>query len=85
MCGDRQGGRADRHGPDVALPSLARRELRQAGAGEQEHGVALLTTVLRSPMREAVGGGRMRISSLTKRGPIGGFGWQMPRGYPEIV
>ena len=35
--------------------------------GEQEHGVAMLTTVYGNAMREAVGGGKAWISSLTKR------------------
>ncbi len=36
-------------------------------AGEQEHGVAMLTTVYGDVMREAVGGGKAWISSMTKR------------------
>jgi len=36
-------------------------------AGEQEHAVAMLTTVYGNVMREAVGGGKAWISSLTKR------------------
>ncbi len=36
-------------------------------AGEQEHGVAMLTTVYGNAMREAVGGGKAWISSFTKR------------------
>lgn len=36
-------------------------------AGEQEHAVAMLTTVFGNVMREAVGGGRAWISSMTKR------------------
>src|SRR4051812_21455844 len=35
--------------------------------GEQEHGVAMLTTVFGNAMREAAGGGKAWISSLTKR------------------
>lgn len=35
--------------------------------GEQEHGVAVLTTVFGNVMREAVGGGKAWISSFTKR------------------
>src|SRR5579872_5235784 len=35
--------------------------------GEQEHGNAMLTTVFGNAMREAVGGGKAWISSLTKR------------------
>ncbi len=36
-------------------------------AGEQEHGVAMLTTVYGNAMRDAVGGGQAWISSFTKR------------------
>lgn len=36
-------------------------------AGEQEHAVAMLTTVFGNAMREAAGGGKAWISSLTKR------------------
>src|SRR5919199_1929699 len=36
-------------------------------AGEQEHGVAMLTTVFGNAMREAAGGGKAWISSITKR------------------
>ena len=39
--------------------------------GEQEHGVALLTTVFGNVMREAAGGGTAWISSLTKRAAPG--------------
>jgi hypothetical protein len=39
--------------------------------GEQEHGVAMLTTVYGNVMREAVGGGKAWISSLTKRAAPG--------------
>jgi hypothetical protein len=39
--------------------------------GEQEHGNAMLTTVFGNVMREAVGGGRAWISSMTKRGAPG--------------
>ena len=35
--------------------------------GEQEHGVAMLTTVFGNAMRDAAGGGKAWISSLTKR------------------
>lgn len=35
--------------------------------GEQEHGVAMLTTVYGNVMREAAGGGKAWISSITKR------------------
>ena len=40
-------------------------------AGEQEHGVAMLTTVYGNAMREAVGGGVAWISSFTKRASPG--------------
>jgi len=36
-------------------------------AGEQEHAVAMLTAVYGNVMREAVGGGKAWISSMTKR------------------
>ena len=39
--------------------------------GEQEHGVAMLTTVFGDVMREAAGGGKAWISSLTKRAAPG--------------
>lgn len=40
-------------------------------AGEQEHGVAMLTTVFGNVLREAVGGGKAWISSMTKRAAPG--------------
>jgi hypothetical protein len=40
-------------------------------AGEQEHGVALLTTAFGDALRDAVGGGLAWISSATKRGGPG--------------
>ena len=40
-------------------------------AGEQEHGVALLTTAFGDALRDAVGGGMAWISSATKRGTPG--------------
>jgi hypothetical protein len=40
-------------------------------AGEQEHGVALLTTAFGDALRDAVGGGLAWISSATKRGVPG--------------
>jgi len=40
-------------------------------AGEQEHGVAMLTTVFGDVLREFAGGGKAWISSVTKRGPAG--------------
>jgi len=39
--------------------------------GEQEHGVALLTTLFGDALRAQVGGGLAWISSATKRGPSG--------------
>jgi len=36
-------------------------------AGEQEHGVAMLTTVFGNVMRDVAGGGKAWISSMTKR------------------
>lgn len=39
--------------------------------GEQEHGNAMLTTVFGNVMREAVGGGKAWISSMTKRASPG--------------
>lgn len=40
-------------------------------AGEQEHGVAMLTTVYGDAMRDAVGGGAAWISSFTRRAAPG--------------
>jgi hypothetical protein len=40
--------------------------------GEQEHGVAMLTTVFGNVMREAAGGGKAWVSSMTKRAAPGG-------------
>jgi hypothetical protein len=40
-------------------------------AGEQEHGVAMLTTVYGDVLRQAVGGGSAWISSVTKMGGPG--------------
>ena len=40
-------------------------------AGEQQHGSAMLTTVFGNAMREAAGGGKAWISSLTKRAAPG--------------
>jgi hypothetical protein len=39
--------------------------------GEQEHGVAMLTTVFGNVLRDAVGGGKAWISSFTKRAQPG--------------
>jgi hypothetical protein len=50
-------------------------------SGEQEHGVAMLTTVFGNVMREAAGGGKAWISSMTKRaGP--GAGIDIPLALP---
>jgi len=40
-------------------------------AGEQEHGVAFLTTVFGNEVRRAAGGGKAWISSMTKRAAAG--------------
>ena len=40
-------------------------------AGEQQHGSAMLTTVFGNVMREAAGGGKAWISSITKRAAPG--------------
>jgi hypothetical protein len=40
-------------------------------SGEQEHGVAMLTTVFGNVMRDAAGGGKAWISSFTKRAAPG--------------
>jgi hypothetical protein len=40
-------------------------------AGEQEHGVALLTTVFGNVIRDTAGGGKAWISSITKRAAPG--------------
>lgn len=40
-------------------------------AGEQEHGVALLTTVFGNVIRDTAGGGKAWISSMTKRAAAG--------------
>ncbi len=39
--------------------------------GEQEHANALLTTAAATPLREAIGGGKAWISSVTKVGAVG--------------
>lgn len=53
-------------------------------AGEQEHGVACLTTVYGNALREAVGGGSAWISSATK---IGGPGTtiDLPLAYKDAL
>jgi len=55
----------------AAMGGLAVESYGKAGlvglAGEQEHAVAMLTTVYGNVMREAVGGGKGWISSMTKR------------------
>ena len=55
----------------AAMGTLAVESYGKAGlvglAGEQEHAAAMLTTVYGNVMREAVGGGKAWISSMTKR------------------
>jgi Amino acid synthesis len=55
----------------AAMGGLAVQSYGKAGlvgvAGEQEHAVAMLTTVYGNVMREAVGEGKAWISSMTKR------------------
>jgi len=67
-----------RHICGLAVSLLAPHKLESYGKaaviginGEQEHGVALLTTVFGNVMREAAGGGKAWISSLTKRAAPG--------------
>lgn len=42
-------------------------------AGEQEHANALITTTFANPFREAIGGGKAWISSITRVSPMGTF------------
>jgi amino acid synthesis protein len=55
----------------AAMGGMAVQSYGKAGlvgmAGEQEHAVAMLTTVYGNVMREGVGGGKAWISSMTKR------------------
>jgi hypothetical protein len=55
----------------AAMGSFAIQSYGKAGlvglAGEQEHAVSMLTTVFGNVMREAAGGGKAWISSMTKR------------------
>ena len=55
----------------AAMGGLAVQSYGKAGlvglAGEQEHAVSMLTTVFGNVMREAAGGGKAWISSMTKR------------------
>ena len=52
--------------------------------GEQEHGNAMLTTVFGNVMREAIGGGKAWISSMTKRaGP--GAGIDIPLAHKDAL
>jgi hypothetical protein len=55
----------------AAMGGLAAKSYGKAGlvgvAGEQEHAVSMLTTVFGNVMREAAGGGKAWISSMTKR------------------
>ena len=59
----------------AAMGSFAIQSYGKAGlvglAGEQEHAVSMLTTVFGNVMREAAGGGKAWISSMTKRVPPG--------------
>lgn len=52
--------------------------------GEQEHGVAMLTTVFGNILREAVGGGKAWISSMTKRASAG-ITIDVPLAYKDAV
>lgn len=52
--------------------------------GEQEHGVAMLTSVFGNVLREAVGGGKAWISSMTKRASAG-ITIDVPLAYKDAV
>lgn len=52
--------------------------------GEQEHGVAMLTSVFGNILREAVGGGKAWISSMTKRAAAG-ITIDVPMNYKDEV
>jgi hypothetical protein len=52
--------------------------------GEQEHGVAMLTTVFGNVMRDAAGGGKAWISSLTKRAAPGA-GIDVPLAHKDAL
>jgi hypothetical protein len=53
-------------------------------AGEQEHAVAMLTTVFGNVLRDAAGGGKAWISSMTKRaGP--GAGIDIPLAHKDAL
>jgi len=67
-----------RHISNMAIALLAPHKPESYGKGavigtngEQEHGVAMLTTVFGNVMRDAAGGGKAWISSLTKRAAPG--------------
>lgn len=63
---------------ELAVEALGGREAQSYGKGgivglhgEQEHANALLTTVFADPIRDAIGGGKAWISSVTKIGAPG--------------
>src|SRR6478752_2602345 len=67
-----------RHISNMAIALLAPHKPESYGKGaiigingEQEHGVAMLTTVFGNVMRDAAGGGKAWISSITKRAAPG--------------
>jgi len=67
-----------RHICGIAIAMLAPHRAESYGkaaviglAGEQEHGVAMLTTVFGNVMRDHAGGGKAWISSITKRAAPG--------------
>lgn len=62
----------------LLLGALGRYEVQSYGkagiaglAGEQEHANALVTSIFADPLRDAVGGGKSWISSMTKRAAPG--------------
>lgn len=67
-----------RHMAEMAVEALDGRAVQCYGkggivglAGEQEHANAVLTTVFANPIRDAIGGGKAWISSVTKIGAPG--------------
>ena len=68
--GDKIAGMAAAHLKPFAADSYGKAAL-IGTLGEQEHGVAMLTTVYGNAMRDAVGGGQAWISSFTKRAAPG--------------
>jgi hypothetical protein len=68
--GDRMGADAVAAMRPFAVESYGKGALIGLG-GEQEHGVALLTTVYGNAVRDAIGGGKAWISSFTKRAAPG--------------